>query len=69
MPIASVYCLAMRLGVLVAILGEVPVPRENACAPRETRQEELPAALATAEPPAPRRSSFRGLRLPAVTRS
>jgi len=68
MPITSVYCLAMRLGVLVAILGEVPALRDTVCAPRKLEREELPA-LPAAEAPKPRRSSFRGLRLPAVTRS
>jgi len=59
----------MRLGSLVAILGEVPALRDNVCAPREPMREELPVP-ASAEHPRPRRSSsFRRVRLPAVTRS
>jgi len=58
----------MRLGELVAILGEMPVLRDNVCAPRDATREEL-ASTVKQDHPRPRRSSYRRMRLPAVTRS
>jgi hypothetical protein len=43
----------MRLGVLVAILGEMPALRDKVCAPRETAPHREPAKAAEKRPPKP----------------
>ena len=47
---------AMRLGVLVAILGEVPL-RDNACAPREKRAVREQSQTTSTQQPATFRAS------------
>jgi hypothetical protein len=41
----------MRLGVLVAILGEMPALRDKVCAPRETVSHRETAKAAEKRPP------------------